>query len=104
MVAGLASALERISNGTQVVVDGDDGVVVGDPDSENQPIVDSIVRRLQSIKSSAPGKTEPVTADGVRVGVLLNISDAMESEAVSRVGADGIGVYRTEFLYPAARL
>jgi phosphotransferase system enzyme I (PtsI) len=42
---------------------------------------------------------EPRTRDGVRITVLLNVSDPVEASAVGELSADGIGLYRTEFHY-----
>ena len=52
-------------------------------------------RRAARAASRGPGRT----ADGHPVGLLLNIGDAAGAAAVARVDAEGVGLFRTEFLY-----
>jgi len=90
-VVGAGDALYGIDDGARVLVDGDAGeVVVGPPaarlsetDAAGPPVVDS----------------EVTTADGRSVEVAANVGQPAElSPAVDR-GADGIGLYRSEFLF-----
>ncbi len=52
-------------------------------------------RRAARAASRGPGRT----ADGHPVGLLLNIGDAAGAAALARVDAEGVGLFRTEFLY-----
>jgi phosphotransferase system enzyme I (PtsI) len=52
-------------------------------------------RRTQRAASRGPGRT----ADGHPVALLLNIGDAAGAASVARVDAEGVGLFRTEFLY-----
>jgi phosphotransferase system enzyme I (PtsI) len=52
-------------------------------------------RRAQRAASRGPGRT----ADGHAVALLLNIGDAAGAAAVAKVDAEGVGLFRTEFLY-----
>ena len=52
-------------------------------------------RRAARAASRGPGRT----ADGHAVGLLLNIGDASGAAAVAKVDAEGVGLFRTEFLY-----
>lgn len=52
-------------------------------------------RRAAKAASRGPGRT----ADGHRVALLLNIGDATGAASVAKVDAEGVGLFRTEFLY-----
>lgn len=100
-VVGVGSLLDRIGGGTEVIVDGDRGIVVLDPDQET---IENYRRRLQNQASLARRlaqlRDQPaVTADGVRVQLSANIEFPHEAATCAERGADGIGLYRTEFLY-----
>ncbi|MDA1018002.1 MAG: phosphoenolpyruvate--protein phosphotransferase [Planctomycetota bacterium] len=92
-ITGVA-AFDQITSGTDLFVDGDTARVVIDPTPEVMSLADS--DREHDAKHSVG---VPITADGTRMTVLLNISDPSEAEVVAEIGADGVGLYRTEFLY-----
>ena len=100
MVTGVNLASQTIPEGAPATVDGCAGYVfLGD---ENEGAAAALALVEGPPVSLSPG-TQPsgpaVTADGVRVSLLLNVSDPAESAAVHELGADGIGLLRTEFLY-----
>jgi phosphotransferase system enzyme I (PtsI) len=87
----------ELRDGDLVAVDGTLGQVrLGitreDADATNQ---DEERRRAARAASRGPGRT----ADGFPVALLLNIGDAAGASAVARVDAEGVGLFRTEFLY-----
>jgi phosphotransferase system enzyme I (PtsI) len=100
-VVGLGKFLTDVSGGDLVIVDGYDGLLIVDPDEET-------VTRYRGRQESAKARegrlselrTLPAqTRDGERVWLLGNIEFPHEGlECVER-GADGVGLYRTEFLY-----
>lgn len=89
-----ASALEE---GALVEVDGGTGAVrVGiSPETAAETNRAEAARRAARATSRGPGRT----ADGHAVALLLNIGDAAGAAAVSKVDAEGVGLFRTEFLY-----
>lgn len=100
VIAGLPQSLELFSDGDEIFLDGDQGLVVA-PRTENghlaaQQLLD---RQAKSQPIALAQNTAPTTRDGVTLSVFLNISDPAEASAVSRLGATGIGLFRTEFLY-----
>jgi len=84
-----------------IVIDGDEGVVVGDPDAgvlahyESRRVEHA--RHVESLDNLRGAAT--VTLDGVTVALHANVELAIDFEAARTVGADGVGLYRTEFLY-----
>jgi phosphotransferase system enzyme I (PtsI) len=99
LVAGLPDISGTIAEGTPVLVDADTGRVTIDP------AVDEL-RDWHGSSSPNRRSVEPdfipqpaVTPDGVTCQVLLNLSDPVEAPTVSLLGADGVGLFRTEFYY-----
>ena len=100
-VVGCQRVMERVEDGDLVIVDGDTGVVIVRPDARtveeyrSQQDRSSSYRRV--LRESA--SLEAVTKDGVRIRLMGNIEFPHEVESVLANGGDGVGLYRTEFLY-----
>jgi phosphotransferase system enzyme I (PtsI) len=91
----------EVSGGDQVIIDGDKGLVILQPDEETLARyqleleeIRSLATRLASLRD-LPAET----ADGVRLQLLGNIEFPYEVDHCVDRGADGVGLYRTEFLY-----
>ncbi|MBR2585069.1 MAG: phosphoenolpyruvate--protein phosphotransferase [Thermoguttaceae bacterium] len=105
-VLGIGRFLADVQEGDRVILDGDKGLLILNPDAETtrkyQQIIDrqkSVSQRLFS-RSSAPA----ITQDGTEIQVFGNIEYHYESRICDINGAAGIGLYRTEFLYLGADL
>lgn len=103
-VVGTGPFLTDVSGGELVIIDGDQGLVILRPDEETvlryrQEAEQhrSLAARLETIRD-LPAET----ADGVRIQLLGNIEFPHEAEHCLERGSDGIGLYRTEFLYLGA--
>jgi phosphoenolpyruvate-protein phosphotransferase/dihydroxyacetone kinase phosphotransfer subunit len=100
-VLGLGAAVLEIADGTPVLLDGDAGSVTVDPPAD--VIRDAETRRARAIKRRAAARrraAEPaVTRDGRRVEVFANLGSAEETARAVALGAEGVGLLRTEFLY-----
>jgi phosphotransferase system enzyme I (PtsI) len=100
-VVGTGPFLTDVSGGDRVIIDGDQGVVILQPDEETIARYKheaeehrTLEARLQTI-ADQPSET----TDGVRIQLLGNIEFPHEVGLCNERGADGIGLYRTEFLY-----
>ncbi|MEZ6090835.1 MAG: phosphoenolpyruvate--protein phosphotransferase [Pirellulaceae bacterium] len=100
-VVGIGTFLDRIGHGSQVIVDGDRGCMIVDPDQatirryeERAAVRQQLAQRLAELRD-LPAET----VDGQRVTLSANIEFPHEVEACLERGADGVGLYRTEFLY-----
>ncbi|MBY0513624.1 MAG: phosphoenolpyruvate--protein phosphotransferase [Gemmataceae bacterium] len=101
-VVGLGRFLTDVSGGDRVIVDGDRGLVIIDPDDET-------VARYEEIRAAHLSRADrydsirdkpAVTFDGAAaVRLLGNIELAQEAAHCIERGAEGVGLYRTEFLY-----
>ena len=100
-VVGLHDATEKLETGQQVLLDGYNGLLILDPTPETlwhygelehkRSLVQEQLTRLRETKST--------TRDGRHIVLSANVELPAEVEAVPRNGAEGIGLYRTEFLY-----
>ncbi|MGB9933704.1 phosphoenolpyruvate--protein phosphotransferase [Haloarcula amylolytica] len=91
-VVGVGDALESVEGGAEVVIDGDSGEVLVSPDDTE--------RATAASDSGAAIVDESVeTTDGRHVEVAANVGRPAELEPAAERGADGVGLYRTEFLF-----
>ena len=100
-VVGIGSFLDSIGAGARVIVDGDRGRIIIDPD---QATIDSYHKRMERRQSLSARLAElrdlpAETVDGIRIRLSANIEFPHETNTALKRGADGIGLYRTEFLY-----
>lgn len=100
-VVGVGAFLDGVGEGDRVIVDGDRGRVIIDPDQETLASYEQQLekRRTLSARLAELRHLPAETADGVRVLLGANIEFPHETAACLERGADGIGLYRTEFLY-----
>jgi phosphotransferase system enzyme I (PtsI) len=100
-VVGTGPFLTEVSGGETVIIDGDQGLVILHPDEETiaryRHEVDQ--QRSQARKLEALRDLPAQTLDGTRIQLLGNIEFPHEVEQCKERGSDGIGLYRTEFLF-----
>ena len=103
-VVGTGPFLTEVSGGDLVVIDGDNGQVILRPDEETIAHYRHEVEehRTLAAKLDTLRDLPAETADGTAVQLLGNIEFPYEVEMCRDRGADGIGLYRTEFLYLGA--
>jgi len=100
-VVGLENASATISPGDKLIVDGISGVVIVNPSDSQISDYEHRARSYLSIelKLKEKAKLPAVTKDGRYVKVKGNLEFREEVKTVLDHGAEGIGLYRTEFLY-----
>ena len=103
-VVGLGAFLHRIANAADVIVDGYRGRVILQPTEEvlSRYRERIVVRATRTTKLSELRDLPAQTLDGTRVRLMANIEFPYEVEACLARGAEGVGLYRTEFLYLGA--
>lgn len=101
-VVGLHDAVDRIEPGQLIVIDGGASEVIVDPSPED---LARAVRAGADRHPAAAGENErrrpATTADGLRIRLDANIEFPDDLAAARYAGAEGIGLYRTEFLLTA---
>src|SRR5262249_46824872 len=102
-VVGLHSASRLIQPGQLVVIDGSGNEVVVEPDQPTMARADrSAEDRPPAHTADAERRRPAQTADGVRVRLEANIEFPDDLAAARYAGAEGIGLYRSEFLLRAS--
>ena len=100
-VVGIGPFLTDVSGGDTVIIDGDQGQIVLHPDEETLAHYRHEVEEQRSLATKLEMLRElpAITTDGELISLMGNIEFPYEAELCAERGADGIGLYRTEFLY-----
>lgn len=100
-VLSIPKALELIEDGDGLIVDGGEGVVVLNPDVRTRGEYLTKQKDYQEkIAALEIYRNKPTAdADGKYYHLYANIGSAAEAEAAAQSGAEGIGLFRTEFLF-----
>ena len=100
-VVGLERATDAVADGDLLIVDGSTGVVVINPDDRAIIYYQEKKLQLENYRSSIARQSHlpAVTPDGQQISIMANIEFLEEVTAVRNYGGEGIGLYRTEFLY-----
>lgn len=103
-VVGIGQFLADVSAGDLLIVDGDHGQVILQPDEDTLARYKQEAEQQKTLAVSLAGLRDlpAITTDGERISVSANIEFPHEVSAALERGADGIGLYRTEFLYLGA--
>ena len=103
-VVGVRDLTRRVKDGAWAIIDGYDGVVIVNPSESTLFRYGKIQERKKSFEARLLDavRLPAVTLDGVGVTLLANIEKADEVAKVRESHADGVGLYRTEFLYLSA--
>ena len=100
-VVGVGAALEDALGARVVAVDGTEGYAVADPDED---VISDFEQKQKDAAAEAAMLEEYIhaearTTDGQRIEVAANIGSAEEAEGAIEWGAEGVGLFRTEFLF-----
>jgi phosphotransferase system enzyme I (PtsI) len=100
-IVGLHHAFQTISEGELLIVDGERGLLVVNPDPvvlaeyrERQAELKAERQRLKRLK-----KTRATTQDGTPIELYANIELPQDTSEVLDAGAEGVGLFRTEFMF-----
>ena len=100
-IVGMKDITESVKNDYVVIVDGTEGVVIINPDKETieeyEKSKESFLREKEELKKLI--NVETVTKAGKRVEVCGNIGKPQDVHQVLENGGEGVGLFRTEFLY-----
>jgi len=100
-VVGVRNLTQRVQNGDWAIVDGYDGVVILHPTESTLFRYGKIQEQKKSFEARLleVNREPAVTLDGVKVCLLANIEKADEVMRAKTYFAEGIGLYRTEYLF-----
>lgn len=100
-VLSVPNAMETFENGQEIIVDGSHGEVIENPSDGEIAIYREKTIEYKKEKKELKkfiGK-ETVTADGIKVELCCNIGKPDDADAVLSKDGEGVGLFRTEFLY-----
>lgn len=100
-VSGVSGILRQTKTGDTVIVDGREGHVIVNPDAEALAAYRKLEREFFNLRDQlAHNRDLPaVTKDGTSLELLANINGVSDAKSAGAMGATGIGLYRTEYLY-----
>jgi phosphotransferase system enzyme I (PtsI) len=100
-VSGVLGISGDIRSGDPIIVDGREGVVLIRPDAETTAAYRKMQREFFDLKDRLVlNRDQPaVSADGARIELLANINNVADAQAAVKVGATGVGLFRTEYLF-----
>ncbi|HEU5049690.1 MAG TPA: phosphoenolpyruvate--protein phosphotransferase [Gemmatimonadales bacterium] len=99
-VMGVTGALDRVRNGTMLLLDGQTGNILLEPTPEELDAARTRVSRRQRLEMQLEALIDKpaVTPDGTTISLMGNVDLPDEIDAAVRHGAEGVGLLRTEFL------
>ncbi len=100
-IVGLHNARRLLRDGEWVIVDGDLGHVLADPDDGARSFFSrKRARQLSDRAALGSLRDQPaISRDGIKIRLLANIELSDDAAHAAELGAEGVGLYRTEFLY-----
>src|SRR5215212_5254673 len=98
---GLHDVTEKLETGQEVLLDGYNGLLILDPTPETLWLYGELEHQKELVAEQLTGlrETKSTTRDGRHIVLSANIELPSEADSVAENGAEGIGLYRTEFLY-----
>jgi phosphotransferase system enzyme I (PtsI) len=100
-VVGLKNITEQVRNGEPIIIDGENGEVIIDPDEETIKTYANKIAQIEKEKKELESIKflEATTRSGKKIEVSANIGSPKDADVAIREGADGVGLFRTEFLF-----
>lgn len=100
-VVGCKALSDEASAGSMVIVDGDRGIVIVDPEDDEILQYQGYMEqyRIEQLSLRDVARLPAETLDGTHIELLANIEFPIEAATCAEFGAEGVGLYRTEFLY-----
>ena len=100
-IVGVKNFLKNIKNNEQIVLDGEKGLLIKNPTSRTVNFYKKKIeeQKNQDRKLNYLKKIIPKTKDNIQVGIQANIDNSEEAKESMKFGIDGIGLYRSEYLF-----
>jgi phosphotransferase system enzyme I (PtsI) len=100
-ISGMRGILRHVKTGDVMVVDGRGGHVLVNPDPEQRSAYLKLEREFFLLKDQlAANRDIPArTADGAELEMLANVNSPADAKAAVAMGASGVGLFRTEYIY-----
>lgn len=101
MLSGIQSRDAGIVTGTELIIDGESGTLIVEPDAETmQNYADKRAAHTRTLEQMNQWRDKQAcTVDGITVSLMANAGVLADVDAAIEYNADGIGLFRTEFLF-----
>lgn len=100
-LTGVTGILEKVQNGNRICMDAKSGKIVVEPEesvlAEYKKLLEEEVKEQENIRKYR--FMEPVTSEGKRISLCVNVGNTEEIKLALDKNIDGVGLFRTEFLY-----
>ena len=102
-VCGVSRILAQVNTGDTIIVDGREGHVLVKPDAETRSAYAKLEREFIDLQDrlATNRDQQAISADGIELELLANINGQEDARVAEAMGASGIGLFRTEYLYLA---
>lgn len=93
--------IQNIKNGQRIILDGNDGKLIVDPDKKTEERYKRLKNKEQEEKNQLELliDKDTVTQDGFSIKLMSNMEIPEEVDQITKIKSDGIGLFRTEFLF-----
>jgi phosphoenolpyruvate-protein phosphotransferase len=100
-VVGIGESLQNVKDGTFVIMDGSNGELIPSPSDSSKKIYLARLKKDSGLKAKHLKNAHAlaITLDGLHVNVVANVGSLEEANMANEMGAEGIGLLRTEFLF-----
>ena len=100
-VCGIKELLETAKEGDSAIIDADAGLIYINPSQDEREIYNDKCRELMARQAALSTylNKETVTADGIKLNLFCNIGTPKEAVKALEYGGEGIGLFRSEFLF-----
>ncbi|HYE33214.1 MAG TPA: phosphoenolpyruvate--protein phosphotransferase [Methylomirabilota bacterium] len=100
-VVGLQQALQQVTSGQYALLDGHNGVLIINPTDQTLFEYGQLVKKHVHIREKLREETDKpaVTLDGHAITLSANVEQPGDTAAVKQSGAEGVGLFRTEYLF-----
>jgi phosphoenolpyruvate-protein phosphotransferase (PTS system enzyme I) len=100
-VSGLTGLLNQVQTGDLIIIDGREGYAIINPGPEVEAAYRKMQREYFDLRDRLVENRDlrPETTDGGHVELLSNVNSAIDAAAAGKVGATGVGLFRTEYVF-----
>ncbi len=100
-IVGVKDLLKNIKNNEQIVLDGEKGLLIKNPTNQTINFYKKKIeeQKNRDKKLNYLKKIIPRTTDNVQIKIEANIDNSSEAKESMKIGIDGIGLFRSEYLF-----
>lgn len=100
-VVGMLNFVDRLSNGDRIIIDGYLGMVIANPTADTESLYREKMLQKEQLYAELrkENRMRAETVDGYCISLLANVEGVKDTVQVQENGAEGVGLYRTEYLF-----